>query len=389
MTPGHPPHPQLTKGPPSGGPLHRGLAALSSACSTSATRSSVSSQPAEKRMKPSGTSSVPQRARRSAVECTPPKLVASLTSSQASRKAWACSAGRERQSEMTGPTPGPADAGHVVAAVERVRQRARVRLRALQPQAERGQRAMGEPCLERSEDCCPSATASHELLGQRRVADADRAEQHVRVPGQRLGAREHREVGAVVERPEAERRGDRVVDRQQRPAACAAATTASRSQTSSARVGGRLDPHERRAVGGGDDRLGVGRHHPDLDALRLEVRRRELADAGVAVAARDEHVAGAQPREHDRGHGGHARGEDDGLAAVELAERALEVPSRSGWRRARSRTAPSPGRRAGGTGAARTGPGSSGSPCSAGGRPACTARVLGPRRLWRFVAHAP
>jgi hypothetical protein len=65
----------------------------------------VSSQPAEKRMNPSGTSSVDQRARRSAVEWTPPKLVASLTSSQASRNACAASA-VSSANEMTGPPPG-------------------------------------------------------------------------------------------------------------------------------------------------------------------------------------------------------------------------------------------------------------------------------------------
>ena len=48
----------------------------SSARSTSATRSGASSIPALKRMKPSPTASLPQRARRSALECRPPKLVA-------------------------------------------------------------------------------------------------------------------------------------------------------------------------------------------------------------------------------------------------------------------------------------------------------------------------
>ena len=65
----------------------------------------MSSQPAEKRMNPSGTSSVAQRARRSAVEWTPPKLVASLTSSHSSRKVWAASAVGSAN-DSTGPTPG-------------------------------------------------------------------------------------------------------------------------------------------------------------------------------------------------------------------------------------------------------------------------------------------
>src|SRR4051812_24359336 len=63
--------------------------AASSAAAMSASRSSVVSMPAEKRMKPSDTASVPHRARRSAEVCNPPKLVASVTSELAARKAWA------------------------------------------------------------------------------------------------------------------------------------------------------------------------------------------------------------------------------------------------------------------------------------------------------------
>ena len=62
------------------------------ACSMSASRSAVSSEPAESRMKPSGTASPPQRARRSAHVWTLPKLVASVTSLAAARKRSARSA---------------------------------------------------------------------------------------------------------------------------------------------------------------------------------------------------------------------------------------------------------------------------------------------------------
>src|SRR3954451_9927457 len=60
--------------------------AASSARSTSAIRSAGSSQPTLIRMKPSPTSLPDQRARRSADEWTPPKLVASATSRDAARK---------------------------------------------------------------------------------------------------------------------------------------------------------------------------------------------------------------------------------------------------------------------------------------------------------------
>lgn len=64
----------------------RQSADASSARRRSATRSSGSSAPTDRRMKPSGTESPPQRPRRSAVDRTPPKLVASSTSRSASRK---------------------------------------------------------------------------------------------------------------------------------------------------------------------------------------------------------------------------------------------------------------------------------------------------------------
>lgn len=68
----HAPRPDTT-----GRAWRSAYAMASSACCTSASRSSVSSQPALKRIKPSGITSPPQRARRSAVVCIPPKLVAS------------------------------------------------------------------------------------------------------------------------------------------------------------------------------------------------------------------------------------------------------------------------------------------------------------------------
>ena len=52
-------------------------------------RSPASSMPELRRMKPGETSSMPQRSRRSAELCTPPKLVASATSRHAPRNACA------------------------------------------------------------------------------------------------------------------------------------------------------------------------------------------------------------------------------------------------------------------------------------------------------------
>src|SRR5215207_7241790 len=72
------------------------------ACSTSASRSAVSSHPAESRMKPSGTASPRQRARRSALVWTLPKLVASVTRLAAARKRSARSS-EPRSNETTAP----------------------------------------------------------------------------------------------------------------------------------------------------------------------------------------------------------------------------------------------------------------------------------------------
>ena len=66
----------------------------------SATRSAVSSQPAESRTSPAGTSS-PHWARRSAVVCSPPKLVAATTSRVAAKNA--ATAAAEGSSKVTTP----------------------------------------------------------------------------------------------------------------------------------------------------------------------------------------------------------------------------------------------------------------------------------------------
>jgi len=66
----------------------------SNACPMSSRRSSMASQPAERRMKPSAIWSPPQRARRSAVVVMPPKLVASVRSFDLERKVSAAALSR-------------------------------------------------------------------------------------------------------------------------------------------------------------------------------------------------------------------------------------------------------------------------------------------------------
>ena len=136
-------------------------------------------------------------------------------------------------------------------------------------------------------------------------------------------------------------------------------------------VGGGLDPDQRRPVGGGDDRLGVGRAPSAPRSPSAAGRSRDLADARVAVAARDEHVAGRAGAAARRRHGGHARGEDDARRRPAPRWRA-RAPSTSGWRRARSRRASNADRRAGGR--ARRAPG------PAGTAPPARAREAGVHR---------
>ena len=139
----------------------------SSARATSATRSAVSSIPADKRTKPSDTSSPRQRARRSAVEWTPPKLVASAISSAAARKRLARSARAEVEGDDhpvavhlparhlvpgIGREAGVVHGRHVVAPGDQRRDRLGIGAAALDAQRERRQRAVGKPGLERARD---------------------------------------------------------------------------------------------------------------------------------------------------------------------------------------------------------------------------------------------
>jgi len=111
--------------------------------------------------------SPPQRARRSALEWTPPKLVASAISSDAPRKAWARSAvassnpitvpkrficRRGLLVGRVGRQSRVADEVHVVARQKELGERERVRATALQTDVESRERAVRQPDLERPRD---------------------------------------------------------------------------------------------------------------------------------------------------------------------------------------------------------------------------------------------
>ena len=170
------------------------------------------------------------------------------------------------------------------------------------------------------------------------------------------------------------------------PAAWAAPATAAMSQTSSPGLEGVSIHTSVAPVAGGDDRLGVGRHEPHLDAARREPVGRHAAHARVAVAHRDQHVA--RPRAPARAprRAPPCRRRTARSRRPRARRAPPRRPTRSGCRRARSRTARRPASPRRWNGAASTGPGSSGAPCSAAGRPAWTARVEGPRATTALCA---
>ena len=162
----------------------------------SASRSAVSSQPAESRMKPSGTASPPQRARRSAHVWTLPKLVASVTSraarEEALRALGAPEVERDDHAVAAHLAPrdlvarvvrqaGVAHALHVVAGGEQPRDRQGVVAAALHAQRERRKRAVREPGLERARERARLAAPVAERLRALGVARGDVAEQQVGV----------------------------------------------------------------------------------------------------------------------------------------------------------------------------------------------------------------
>ena len=191
-------------------------------------------------MKPSSTASVPQRPRRSAVECTPPKLVASATSSQRGEEALRALRALQREADeragerhlARGAPPGRVARRRDVARSRRSRPR-RPRSRSSAPGGgQRGQRAVREPGLERRPRSRPTGCAAPQRLSPGGIGDGDRAEQDVGVPGQALVPE------SIASAPNASGRWPSGVQTvlstaSSAPAACAAAATAAMSTTSS------------------------------------------------------------------------------------------------------------------------------------------------------------
>ena len=252
-------------------------------------------------MKPSGTSSVPQRARRSAVEWTPPKLVASATSSQRVEEGLGALGGGEREADerpewrhlparhsadRAGWTTSSTSSRSRSARGERRRVRARsaraaARAWASERWASQASNAPGmEPDCERQRRSADGPLA---------VANGEGAEQDVGVPARLLVPLSIGEVGAERERLLAERRQRACCrPRASAPAACAASDTAAMSHTSSRGFDGVSNHTSARARRGRAQLASVerGRRSWTADARAAPAAPpRRARTPGIAVAA--------------------------------------------------------------------------------------------------------
>ena len=137
---------------------------------------------------------------------------------------------------------------------------------------------------------------------------ADEPADHVGVTAEVLRRRVHDDVGAERERPLQERRRERVVDDD----ACAARVRERGDRgdvdDGERRIGGRLDPHQRGAVGPvATERVDVGEvGHAPLDAGRREHLRHQPERAAVRVVGDHHTLTGREQAQH-RVFRGHAR----------------------------------------------------------------------------------
>ena len=182
---------------------------------------------------------------------------------------------------------------------------------------------MQQPGLERPGDRASLPAVGAQRGGPLGVAYARAPQEQVGVAGERLRRAVHHRVGAEVERSLSERRRERVVDGQ--PRAGGMGGVGHRRDVAHVQrwVGGRLDPHDRRARARGDDRVGVGRNEPHLHAAGGEPIGRHAAHAGVAVARGHEDVARPEGGLEQRADRGHAGGEQHALGVLQRTERGL------------------------------------------------------------------
>ena len=225
----------------------------------------MSSIPHDSRMKPSATGSIPQRPRRSAVECAPPNEVASATSVQRRQEPLRGRGvgQRERHDRSEQPAHLPrrrrrgrgATAGRDRARRRRARTSAAATASAfarlaLDPHAERRQRAVREPRLERPGDRArhvaprPHRGGVLGRRGSRRARGSGRSGPVIAFEFETI------ETSApIVSAGWASGVASEPSTTSSAPRACTASASAAMSITVSGRVRRRLDPDEPRAGG--------------------------------------------------------------------------------------------------------------------------------------------
>ena len=202
---------------------------------------------------------------------------------------------------------------------------------ALHPHRERLEPAQHEVAVERARHRADRVLQEPDALGDLGVVGGDEPAHDVGVTAEVLGRRVHDDVGAELERPLQERRGERVVDDDARAALVRDRADAEDVDDGERGVGGRLDPHQRGAVGPvALERVEVGEvGDGPLDARRCEHLRHQPEGAAVRVVGDDHALAGLEQPQH-RVLGRHAAGEREAVERALERRQALLV-ARGGW----------------------------------------------------------
>ncbi len=219
---------------------------------------------------------------------------------------------------------GVVDGGHKGVRGEAARELRGRCLRAVEPDRERAEASQREKRLERARDGPVVVAERGEGSGVRLIPADRRPQEQIRVAADELRRRVHDEVRTEVERTLAQRRREGRVDDGERSAGPRTRGDGGHVRNDQERVGDRLQPDQIRAVGRGEECVGVvGRREADAESAR----RLEPAEdrSHPVVGQRREHDGAARWDEvGDRGHRREPRRERDRATPVESAERRLE-----------------------------------------------------------------
>ena len=269
----------------------------------SATRSAAGSIPADSRISVSGAVSAAHRARRSQVDSTPAeaggghdqpggghhRVGVGRRPRDLEREQRPEAAGHLQRRHRRRGQPRVVHRRHPRLGGQELRDREGVVRLPRDPQRQRLHPAQDQPALERTGDRAARRPPPPDRRGQLRVPGHDRAAEHVRVPGDRLGERVHRGHRAEVERLLQQPGRGRVVDHERR-------------------VGRRRERPQRRQVRHPQQRVGRrlrpqhGRPGPqrDLDHVQVElVHRHRHRPVRPQFIRQGPRVVVAVVREHD------------------------------------------------------------------------------------------